>query len=221
MSRSLAFLALVAALALAGGAAAHDFGRHPGIEGSGDLETRGFDLDEFRSLRLDGYMDIHVVIGDERRCEVTTDDNLFDNLVLEVDDGELLVDWREECHAEEARLELVVPRLDRIRINGAGDVEVERYRGERFEFHLRGASELEIEGEVDEFVVRLDGAGEVEAFDLEAKRVDVRIAGAGEAEVTATDEFAGVVTGVGEIAYRGDPGKVSESVRGIGEIERR
>jgi len=192
------------------------------LEGSGKLETRSFDLRGWDSLQLDGSMDIEVKVGGGHAADVTLDDNLFDNLVLEVRGGTLVVDWRRECDADgDARLALTVPALVGVEINGAGDVDVAGLAGGDFELLIRGAGDIDLGGRVDGLDIRVDGAGDVDAAGLTAKHVDAVISGAGDVDVTATDSFDGSIRGVGDICYRGDPAKVSTKVSGIGRIHKR
>ncbi len=175
---------------------------HDRIEGSGKLETRDFDLRGWHDLQLDGSMDIKVGVGAEHTARVTLDDNLFANLVLEVRDGTLVVDWRDECDADgHARLALTVPALTALEINGAGDVD--------------------LAGRVDALDIRVDGAGDVDANALTAGDVEVEIAGAGDVDVTASGSFDGAIRGVGDICYGGDPARVTTKVSGIGRIHKR
>lgn len=192
------------------------------LEGSGKLETRSFDLRGWDSLQLDGAMDIVVKVGGGHAAEVALDDNLFDNLVLEVRDGTLVVDWRRECDADDdARLTLTAPALVAVEINGAGDVGVTGLAGGDFGLLIRGAGDIDLSGRVDGLDIRVDGAGDVDAAGLAAKHVEAVISGAGDVDVTASDSFEGSIRGAGDISYGGDPAKVATKVSGVGSIHKR
>jgi hypothetical protein len=215
--------AAILLLGLAGSAAAgHRHDRHHGIEGSGKAETRSFDFDGFDKVRLDAGMDLDIRVGRGFDVAVTLDDNLFDNLILEVDHGVLVIGWDESCHPDvDALMKLDLPKFTHLQINGAGDVEIEGFDGGDFEFELNGACDLKAAGKLDELEIDLRGAGNVEAEKLKARKVDVTIAGAGNVECWAEDEIRAVVNGVGEITYAGDPAKQKTSVHGIGSIDAR
>ncbi|MFH1845351.1 MAG: head GIN domain-containing protein [bacterium] len=205
-----------------GDAAAWKFKRSDRLDGSGDLTTERIELDDFDAIELDGSMDIYVQVGGEQRVEVTIDDNLFDNLILNVRGRTLEIDWDKNCDPSHGcRMEIVVSQLARVTINGAGDVEIPDFRGEFFEFNLHGAGDLEIAGEVGELEIQLSGAGNVDAQELVAQEVDVRVSGAGNAKVYAVDRLRGVVSGVGNLTYYGKPEHVSTNVSVIGSIKRR
>ncbi len=219
----LVFATVVMACGLVSAASArsrhHDRDR---LEGSGKLETRSFDLRGWDGLRLDGSMDIEVKVGGDHAASVTLDDNLFDNLVLEVRDGTLVVDWRKEFDADDhARLALTAPSFASLEVNGAGDLTATGFVGGSFGLKIRGAGDVDLAGRVDDLDIRVEGAGDIDAAALAARNVEVVIAGAGDVDVSASDSFDGSVQGVGDITYRGDPAKVQTKVTGIGGISKR
>jgi hypothetical protein len=193
-----------------------------GIEGSGDLESRQLAFESFDEIVLDGAADLYIRIGDRQEVEFTLDDNLFENLEAEVRGDALHLDWKENCHPSKGcRVDIVVPELRAMTINGAGDVEITDFQGEEFNYQLNGAGDLDIAGRVDELNIHLSGAGKIQARKLIAADVDVTVSGAGSATVTAEDRLEGVVSGVGNIVYYGDPVHERTRVTGIGKIKKR
>jgi len=192
------------------------------IEGSGDLETRDFDFDDFKAIELNGGLDIEITVGEKQSVAITLDDNLFDNLEMDVSGGTLLIEWEESCDSHrKSKVVITMPKLEEIELNGAGDVVVERFRGDAFKFRLRGAGDLTIEGEVDELDISLSGAGDINARKLKAKNVDVTVSGVGTADVTALDSIDARVSGVGDINYWGDPEHEKTRVSGLGDIDKK
>lgn len=220
-SYQIVFAAVAALLILnSGQALALKWGR--GVKGSGDMETRELDLDRFEKIDLRGAFDIDITIGDEQKVEVTIDDNLWDILVAEVDGRTLELGWDENCRPDEdCRVEIVVKKLTDLDLSGAGDVDIENFRGSEFSFHLSGAGDLTMDGEVDDLEIRVSGAGNVDTRELKARDVDVSISGAGNADVYASNSIRGRVSGVGNLEYWGDPEVKSTHVSGLGHIERR
>ncbi len=212
-------LALTAAPAAAG---LNLWGNDDVIEGSGDMETRTFDLKEFKAIELVGTMDILVEFGDKQVVEVTLDDNLFDNLELDVHGKTLEIGWDEDCDPDgDCRIRVTMKTLVEVTLKGAGDIDIKNLAGDNFAFNLHGAGGLEIDGEVDELDITLNGVGDVEARQLKAKHVKARLNGVGDVEVTATESIDARVSGVGEIDYWGEPEKEKTRVGGIGEINRK
>ncbi len=151
---------------------------HDRIEGSGKLETRDFDLRGWHDLRLDGSMDIEVRVGAEHAARVTLDDNLYANLVLEVRDGTLVVDWRDECDADgDAKLALTVPALTALEINGAGDVDADALTAKDVEVEIAGAGDVDVTAS-GSFDGAIRGVGDI-AYGGDPAQVATKVSGIG------------------------------------------
>jgi len=212
----------LALVLLVGNAAAFSFHKGKGIEGSGDLETRNFDLADFDEVSVGGAFAVEIRFGDRQEIAVTIDDNLWDNLELKVKGSRLTIDWDESCQPDgDCRLELVVSSLREVSVSGAADVDITDFAGDRFKFELSGAADLEMSGEVDELDIQVSGAGDIDTRDLAARHVKVRISGAGNANITASESLDAKVSGVGNISYWGDPEEKRTSVSGMGHIRKR
>jgi hypothetical protein len=217
-------LILTLVLTVAGGQAqAWSIHKHGhGIEGSGDLETRELELDEFSRIDLGGAFDLEVSFGDRQKVEVTIDDNLWDNLDADVSGGELELDWKKDCQPDRhCKIKLTVRSLEEVNIHGACDAEIEGFKGDRFAYTLSGAGDLTMDGEVDELEIQVSGAGNADTRDLKAKQVKINVSGAGNATVYASEKIRARVSGVGQVTYYGDPEEENTSVSGIGSIKRK
>ncbi len=204
------------------GARPHGWLGNHGLDGSGDLVTKQLHLPEFSEIDVGGCFDVHVSFGREQKVELTADDNLFEHFVIEVRGGTLELDFdRNLDPSEKPRLDIVARKLDAVSVHGAGELEIEDFAGERFEFDLSGAGSLAIDGSVDELDVDLSGAGSVDARDLKARRADVQLSGAGNATVTVTDRLRARISGVGNLTYYGDPEDRDVHVSGLGHVRRR
>ena len=193
-----------------------------GIKGSGDLETRDLDLDDFDEVRIDAGFDLDISFGKHQQVSVTLDDNLWENFVAKVKGGVLILDWDEKCRPDrDTQIEIVVRELKAVMIHGAGDVDIHDFRGDEFAFKVSGAGDLDIDGEVDDLLIKISGAGDVDARQLIAKNVEVTISGAGDAKVYASESIEARVSGVGNVTYYGEPEHKKSRVSGIGHIAAR
>ncbi len=190
------------------------------IEGSGEMASEERSIGEFTRLRVDCAFDIEVRFGKDPKLVLTFDDNLLEYITTEVRGKRLTLDCSEDLEIDEScRVELVIPKLTEIEINGAADIRVHKFEGSTLEYVLNGAGNLEVDGSVEEFEVELSGAGSVDARDLVAERAEVNLNGAGSVDVHATDFCRANLSGVGNIDIYGDPRKVREKVSGIGSID--
>jgi Putative auto-transporter adhesin, head GIN domain len=204
-------------------ASKHDihFGKK-GIKGSGDMETREIDVDEFDRIYLSGAFDVEISFGTRQKVEVTIDDNLWDILEVEVDGHSLELGWEKSCRPDgDCKVEIVVESLEAFKLSGAGNVDINDFDGPSFTFSLSGAGDLTMDGEVDDLEIRLSGAGNVDTRRLMARNVEIGISGAGNADVYASESLNGKVSGVGNLDYYGDPERKKTRVSGIGRINQK
>lgn len=218
----LALLALL--LTFAPADAAWPWGKR-GIEGSGDLATRTFEVDDFDAIRIDGVATVEVTIADEYSCELTTDDNLLDYAVVEVRRGTLVLDLDDDVGNidtdEGFRYKISMPRFVALRVDGVGNLEAEGLENEHFELKVDGVGNVELAGTVDRLEVEMDGVGEADLRDLEAKEAHVDVDGVGSVICNVTESLDARVDGMGNIKYYGDPPQVRESVDGFGKVAAR
>ncbi|MCP4574037.1 MAG: DUF2807 domain-containing protein [bacterium] len=190
------------------------------IEGSGDMETRELDLDTFDAIDLGGAFEVTITFGDYQKIEVTIDDNLWDNLEADVKGGVLEIGWDKSCNPDDdCEIVIVMKELERFDVHGACSALIEDFDGDRFEFTVSGAADLDIDGEVDELEIQISGAGDLDARSLKAKHVKVRISGAGNGELYASESIDARISGAGSLDYWGSPEKEKTKVSGVGSID--
>ena len=195
---------------------------HRGIKGSGDMETREVDVEDFDKVNLRGAFDVEITFGNRQELKITIDDNLWDILEADVHRGTLELDWEKSCRPDsDCLVEIVVPSLESVDLHGAGDIDISGFTGSSFSFNLSGAGNLTMDGEVDDLEVRVSGAGNIDTRKLEAQNVEVSISGAGNAKVYASNSLNGRVSGVGNLSYYGDPEHKKTQVSGLGHIRKK
>lgn len=195
---------------------------HRGIQGSGDMETREIDLDDFNEVSLRGGFDVDITFGKRQQVKITIDDNLWDILEAEVDDDVLILGWEENCRPDgDCKVEIVVKSLEAFQLSGAGDISISDFDGPSFTFDLSGAGDVTMDGQVKDLDIHLSGAGNVDTRALKAENVEVSISGAGNADVYASESLRGRVSGVGNLDYYGDPKEKKTKVSGIGRISQK
>ena len=191
-------------------------------KGSGDMKTVELNLPPFTEIRSSGSFDIHVKVGGEQKVTMTFDDNLIDNIETEVTGHTLHIGTKESFSSERGcHFEITVPSLERIKLSGSGDIEVENLDEDHFEYSVSGSGSLRAAGKVSDLDVRVAGSGDVDTKDLVAENASVRISGSGDVRVRVTDSFDGSISGSGSIYYYGNPAHASTSISGSGSIRKR
>lgn len=213
--------------------------------GSGHLETRSYEVDEFSSVVVHRSLRVDIVVdpGAERSVTVTMDENLFEYLeVRGASDGALVVDANRNLDpSDDARIEIVTPTLDGVAASGAASVRVTgEISGDEVEIAASGAARISADsiagGELRASVSGASrvsvGAGVVTGFDGEASGAssldfegvtiegdaDVDLSGASRAELRATGRIDGRASGASSVTVHGDPTEVDVSTTGASSV---
>jgi hypothetical protein len=228
LSRSLNKLFVIAAtavvLAAPAAATAFEFADlfHHGTRGDGELVAVPFELAACSEVVLQCGLDIDVTFGPQQKITLRMDQNLVENFKIEERGGVLVVDAvKNPRPSRHACLEVTLRTLDRLAVEGAGDVSIRGYDGERLALAIDGAGDVDVEGRAGEVVVSVDGAGDIDARHLEARVADVTVNGAGDVDIFASESATTVINGVGDIDVYGKPAEFTKDVNGVGAISRR
>jgi hypothetical protein len=175
------------------------------LRGSGDIVEEVRPVDEFSRIRLACSADISVRIGETRSLKVIADDNLMEYVITEVADrGTLFVDFDRSISSRQGiLLEITVPDLAGIEVDGSGDFEIEGLNGDRFEVNVDGSGDVDVFGTAKIVEIFLDGSGDITFEGLAAESLELRSRGSG------------------DIRLRGDARKVDFSLAGSGDVDAR
>jgi hypothetical protein len=173
-----------------------------GIRGDGNIVSQEREVSDFYGLTIDGVANVNVQSGEEYKLVVTTDDNLQDFVLLEVKNGILHINTKENTNLRPTKLiiDVHLPELQSISINGVGNVKI-------------------FNGNASDLKISLSGVGNIDAQNYQVQNVIINSSGVGNAKVWATNSLDGTLSGVGNIQYKGNP-KVSVSVSGVGKVNK-
>ena len=167
--------------------------------GNGNTISEERSVAGFNSIILDGVGDVNVYPGKNNKVVVTTDSNLQDRVLTTVNGNTLRIDQSPGTfNAKELIIDVYVPELASISLNGAGSITVDN-------------------GNASELVFSLTGTGDINAQNFQVKNANITHSGVGDARIWVTDSLNGTHSGVGNIQYKGNPEKnVKRS--GVGSI---
>ena len=188
-----------------------------------------YDVSDFDQVSTAGPQDIFITRGDEFSVRFEGNQGVADQMEAVVEDGRLLIrphperfsgDWNRMTNAD---FHITMPELNRLWIQGSGDISVDEVQSEDFEaiisgtgeisvdrlevedatFRITGAGNLDISGTADEVDISISGAGDVQAQDLIVQDAVLSITGYGEVELTAQNEAEISASGAGEVDIYG------------------
>ena len=168
--------------------------------GSGIVISQERTAEGFNGIRLDGVGNVNIHPNQNYRVIVTTDTNLQDRVVTSVNNNILRITQRSGSFSQtELTVDVYMPELKSITLNGAGN----------FKVNTGGGSEL---------VFSLSGKGNIDAQDYQVQNASITHSGVGNARIWATNTLKGNLSGVGNILYKGSP-KINVKRTGVGNIK--
>jgi hypothetical protein len=175
----------------------------------------------FTAISVQGPISVTVDAGAPQSLTIRGSDKFVKGLVSEVVNGELrlrMLDKKFTTTNSDQRIIISMPELRAFSAEGAGDIKLNKIRGERLDVNYRGAASMGINGSVKNFRMRAEGVGEVDAQSLIANNADVQFQGVGDVRVYAKDRLDAVVQGMGSLRYYGKPRTVNKSAAGLGSV---
>ena len=192
------------------------------IKGSGVLLEEARNVPEFSDIDLSGVFEVLVRCDQKQEVIVSGDDNVVPHVKTEVNGSVLKVSLNQSVStSNKIRLILATNRLNSLKVSGTTNVDISRLRNKSFNLEIFGTGDIKAEGMSDDLEITMSGTGNVDAKDLTAKTAGVDVSGAGNIVLSVSDELRASVSGVGNVYYYGNPGKVVRTVSGVGGIHKR
>ena len=159
------------------------------IDGSGNIETREYSLDGFDEIEISNAFDADVTIaGDaDQRVEIAADDNLFDEIVVELDGSTLKIRVRSGSSLNVAtalKATIVAPSLSAVEVSGASRADVRAGGSALSRLEASGASHIDVTDlETAELKIDVSGASSVDVAGTSGGSVELDVSGASEADL--------------------------------------
>jgi len=179
MASGRGMLLLIVGLAAVLGVSCSATGLGP-VRGTGQMDSREFDVSDFTELAYDTIGTIHIEVGERESLHLEAEENLLPLFRAEVIDGRLRIRTL-PCTivrpGAPVTFHLTVKSLDTILLRGSGEV------------YAPDLADDEIA--LDEIELKISGSGKLIAGELQGTSVDLTISGSGDIEtgaITATDQ---------------------------------
>jgi hypothetical protein len=204
------------------------------------METKHFSPGAFRSVIVGGNYKVRLVESEESGISITTDENLFRFINIDLLDDEIQInnvhklkstrgifveirysDLEKIVSTGSSSIEhegtLVVPELE-VDMTGTGSVRM-AVEAERFKLNLSGAGLVELMGMVEQQEITISGAGGYQATELVSNNCHITLSGLGGAKIHVINLLDATITGVGGIVYSGRPKIIEKQITGFGKIK--
>ncbi len=195
--------------------------------GSANVVTETRNVPAFSSIALNGIGTVRIHQG-PYAVRVKMEKNLIDRYETEVKNGKLNIGFRcsfnlaflrDIKNLKTCEVDIAMPELDRIELNGDGKISVDTFSYKTVRVDITGAGAISLTGAATELQVRCTGAGNVNARDLIAETGRISLTGAGTVEVRVEKQLDASITGAGKLIYSGNP-HITRRISGAGSILR-
>ena len=192
-----------------------------GIRGNGHLISDQRNVDPFVNIETGGAFRVEWHSG-APSASITVDENLMQYVEMEVRDKVLHVRTTHSVRPTHSiKLELTSNALEGARCSGASRLNAHQLSGRKFYLETTGASNIVLDGAVDELVANMTGASDLRAESLQTKIAELSVTGAGDARVAVSDTLKVSITGAGKVEYIGNPAHIEREITGAGSIRKR
>jgi hypothetical protein len=192
----------------------------PAGAGSGVAATQARSLPPFAGIDLAGDNNVIVQVGARQSVVVHADGNLLRRVTTRVRSGRLVIGTTPGNLSAKSPMfvAVVVPSLEVIRLQGAGNISVTGIDSPHLTVALPGSGNIDAAGTTTKLDVTLGGEGTAQLHQLIARDTNAVLTGDGSIMLTTTRSLTVRVSGTGTVLYGGNPPHVSRQVSGSGTI---
>jgi len=192
--------------------------RWVGVRGNGNIKTEERTIDAFANIRTSGAFEIKWQNG-APALRITTDENLLPYIENHISGDTLRLRTRERIWPTHGiKVVISSPTRAGARISGAVKLTAHQMSGPKFAFESTGASQVTLDGSVDQLLADMTGASELNASGLQTRTTEISTTGAADAEIAVSETLKVAITGAGKVTYSGNPKTVERHISGAGSI---
>lgn len=204
------------------GARAHD-------DDPGPVVSRSYQVGNFTKVEVAGPFDVDIHTGANPGVSAKGNQQLVDRLEVEVRGDKLVVHTKSEHHwfggwhsvRGRATISVTVPMIEAATLAGAGDVNIDTIRGDRFEGQIAGSGDMKLGTvEVGSLKLGIAGAGGASAGSGKAQRAEFKIAGSGDVrtETVEVEDLKVSIAGSGGVKAHASR-TADVSIMGSGDVD--
>ncbi len=191
------------------------------------MTERTFDLSDFHSIRLCGPHDVIVSTGADVSVVAEGEDGALAAVEVTSESGTLAIRSRGKRRlfgfgerGDPVTFRVTMPELRNVRLEGSGDVQVDRVAGPSFHGSIAGSGDLVINGmEVGEAKFSVAGSGDIQIDSASGETFHCAIAGSGDIAIDdiAVAEAKFSIAGSGDVRAAGRARQAGVSIAGSGD----
>lgn len=107
-----------------------------------------------------------------------------------------------------------------LHTSGSGNIKLASLTANALDIHNSGSSNVDLAGSAKKQNINISGSSKINAFDLKCEESKVSISGSGDVNISVSQSLEAIVSGSGDIRYKGDPDIREVRVSGSGNIRK-
>lgn len=207
----------------------------------GEQTARSYPVSGFTRVASAAPAEVRITTGQNFAVRASGSAKLIERLELAVENGTLQIRLRKEgwgwSNRGDAKIEIVMPRVEGASIAGAGDMTIDRgvgdfsadisgagdltvgrIEGGKVSLSISGAGDMAAAGTAEALELEIAGAGSLRARDLIARSAEVSVAGAGDVVATVDGAADVSIAGMGSVDL-GSRARCTVSKAGLGSVK--
>jgi hypothetical protein len=210
------------------------------IEGNGQTSTVRRSVGDFTNVTSSGDFIVDVSIGSTTSVSVEADENLLSYIKTYIRGNTLIIETEgNHCirSREQIYVHVVTPSVYELKLTGSGVIYCDDVDGPELKYVLSGSGDIESAGISTDFIEAnltgsgeiilsgiagetdfyISGSGNIKAINLEHDQCIATISGSGSIYAFVHELLDVMITGSGNVLYKGDPEK-KVNITGSGRV---
>lgn len=189
------------------------------IKGSGIVKTEKREISGFKKVDISRAINVEIIAQKDFNVEVEADENLLEYIKTEVSGDTLKIySVKRIKPTTKTRVIIAMPELTGAEISGASKLFASNIKTDSFNLDTKGASKIELSGEVNKLNIDSKGASKIEAENLKSANANLDLSGASKVTINATEEIRIDASGASKINYVGEPKNVIKNISGASKV---
>ncbi|MFI5173138.1 MAG: head GIN domain-containing protein [Chitinophagales bacterium] len=206
--------------------------------------VNGNTVGEFKTLTVEGCMDVVFTQGPATEARFEGDERLIDNIVFEKKGDELIVKFKDkkaECSSTKSvKIYLSSPAVENINLAGSGDITSTNEINNNVSFaidlagsgnididlsasslsaDIAGSGNITVDGRTNKVDIDIAGSGDFMGNKFVVSEAEIDIAGSGNAYINTSGNISASIAGSGDVLYTGNPAKIKKDIAGSGKVK--
>ncbi len=172
------------------------------ITGEGDIISQTYTVGPFHSIGNIGIANVYITKGDNYEITLSAQPNIIDYITYEVQGGEIFLGMEDNVTIVSSKgifIDITTPEIRQVTSTGTSFVRLSGSRQGKLRLYNTGT-------------------GSINAYNLEVDTCYVNLTGTGSCKVAVNELLDAVITGTGNVYYRGYPDEIYSHVTGLGRL---